>query len=164
MTNVGSPLQAVAQVLIERQPSSLLLCTHSGLPGLEEYTSETRCATTQLHVGTEVQELAGFARFDLAVVADQLEHLPKAAGMELLGRIRNVHSNHLCVIYAPAGNQTVWTAVDFFSLGMTLASTFHNDGRELQFYTYAIEQYNRRREWNNNRFWANPENFGKYWW
>ncbi len=134
------------------------------MPGLEEYTSETQCETTRLSVGADVRELADLARFDLAIVADQLEHLPKIAGIELLGRIRNAHSNHCCVIYAPAGSQTVWTAVDFFSLGMTLASTFQNAGRELQLYTYAIEKYNHKREWNTNRYWANPENFGKYWW
>lgn len=164
MSNVDSPLQAVAQLLDEQLPSTLLLCTHSGIPGLEKYTSETQCATTKLRVGADLQELGELERFDLAIVADQLEHLPKSAGMELLGRIRNAHSNHFCVIYAPAGCRTVWTAVDFFSLGMTLASTFQNDGRELQLYTYAIEKYNHSREWNNNRYWANPENFGKYWW
>lgn len=162
--DIDSPLQAVARLLKEQQPSTLLLCSHSDMPGLEQYTSQKRCATTRLRVDINMRELAELGRFDLAIVADQLEHLPKTAGMALLGRIRNVHSNHFCVLYAPAGRSSAWTAVDFFSLGMTLSSTFLNDGRELQLYTYAIEKYNRRREWNNSRYWANPENFGKYWW
>ncbi len=164
MPDPASPLQSIARLLDELQPSTLLLCAHSDVPGLKQYTSQAPCATTRLRIDADLHELAGLGRFDLAMVADQLEHLPKTAGMELLGRIRNVHSNHFCVLYAPAGGRSHWTAVDFFSLGMTLSSTFRNDGRELQLYTYAIEKYNRRREWNNNRFWANPENFGKYWW
>lgn len=164
MSSVESPLQAITQILHEQQPSNLLLCSHSDLPGLHEYTSETHCITTKLDVTDNMQELAALQRFDLAIVADQLEHLPKSSGIELLGRIRNLHSNHCCVLYAPAGRQASWTAVDFFSLGMTLVTTFQNAGRELQLYTYAIENYNRRRDWNNSRYWANPENFGKYWW
>ncbi len=164
MSGIDSPLQAITEILYDQKPSTLLLCSHSDLPGLLEYTSETRCKTTKLCITANVQELADLQRFDLAVVADQLEHLPKSTGIELLGRLRNAHSNHCCVMYSPAGEQSVWTAVDFFSLGMTLVTTFQNAGRELQLYTYAIEQYNRRREWNNSRFWANPENFNKYWW
>ncbi len=164
MSGVDSPLRTITEILYEQRPSTLLLCSHSDLPGLQEYTSETQCITTRLCVTDDVKELASLQRFDLAVVADQLEHLPKSTGMELLGRIRNAHSNRCCVTYAPAGRHSAWTAVDFFSLGMTLISTFQNAGRELQLYTYAIEQYNRRRDWNNNRFWANPENFDKYWW
>ena len=166
MSGIDSPLQAVTDILYDQKPATILLCGHSDLPGLQEYTSDTQCLTTKLCVTADAQELglADLPRFDLAVVADQLEHLPKRTGMELLGRIRNAHSNHCCVMYSPAGDCSVWTAVDFFSLGMTLLSTFQNAGRELQLYTYAIEHYSRRRDWNNSRFWANPENFDKYWW
>ena len=27
-----------------------------------------------------------------------------------------------------------------------------------------LDNYNFERSWNNSRFWANPENWGKYWW
>ncbi|MGB2336215.1 MAG: DUF6231 family protein, partial [Alcanivorax sp.] len=41
---------------------------------------------------------------------------------------------------------------------------FAEDGRELNIYSYDLDNYNFERKWNNPRFWANPENWGKYWW
>jgi hypothetical protein len=34
----------------------------------------------------------------------------------------------------------------------------------LNCFAYQIENYIKKRDWNNARYWANPENFGKYWW
>ncbi|MGI9295038.1 MAG: DUF6231 family protein [Pseudomonadales bacterium] len=168
---VPSPLQALAHIVSDRAPASMLVCSREPVPGLVEYTSSTECQTSIINVGNTLAELETLGRYELAIVADQLEHLPKTAGLELLGRIRNLHSNHICVLYAAAGKSAAWTAVDFFGMGLKLAQRFEkptqasaNKTCELQLYTYAVESYNHQRSWNNNRYWANPENFGKYWW
>jgi hypothetical protein len=34
----------------------------------------------------------------------------------------------------------------------------------LQVFTYAIENYQPKRDWLNSRYWANPEMYDKYRW
>ncbi len=104
-------------------------------------------------------------RFDLAVVANTLEHCDRSAGEKLLGQLRNLHANHLVIVYQRRPNSE-WQAAHFYALGLHLKQTFENNeaGEPLELYTYDIESYNHKREWNTARFWANPENFGKYWW
>ena len=37
-------------------------------------------------------------------------------------------------------------------------------GQTLTLYTYDLYEYKQVPDWLNAKFWANPENFGKYWW
>jgi len=36
--------------------------------------------------------------------------------------------------------------------------------RQLTLFTYDLREYKQVPDWLNAKFWANPENFGKYWW
>lgn len=118
----------------------------------------------ELGVVTDAAALSGLGRFDLAVVADQLEHIPRRAGVELLGRLKNLHTSRICVLLRPAvGHGRDWHGNDFLSLG------FH-DPREQsrvaprRLYYYDLRSYNPERGWNNAGGWANPENFRRYRW
>jgi hypothetical protein len=38
------------------------------------------------------------------------------------------------------------------------------DQQVLSLFTYDLREYKQVPDWLNAKFWANPENFGKYWW
>jgi hypothetical protein len=101
-------------------------------------------------------------RFDLALVVDCLEHLPKRDGLNLLGGIRNLNASRIAVLAdLPACG---WLETDFFSLALQASERFQRDEQVLTLFTYDLLEYKQVPDWLNSRFWANPENFGKYWW
>ena len=99
---------------------------------------------------------------DLAVISDLTETLPLQAGQQWLGYLRNLHAPHIILIADPAqAQQQGWQFRDYLAMGLHhIAGT--NDG--LQVFSYAIENYQPKRDWLNSRFWANPENYDKYRW
>jgi hypothetical protein len=101
-------------------------------------------------------------RFDLALVVDCLEHIPKREGLELLGGIRNLNASRIAVLADLEAAQ--WKTTDFYSLALQLSERFARDDQVLNLFTYDLREYKQVPDWLNARFWANPENFGKYWW
>ena len=57
-----------------------------------------------------------------------------------------------------------WLDTDFFSLALQASERFQREAQELTLFTYDLLDYKQVPDWLNSRFWANPENFGKYWW
>ncbi|WP_122694243.1 DUF6231 family protein, partial [Pseudomonas viridiflava] len=101
-------------------------------------------------------------RFDLALVVDCLEHMPKRSGLELLGGIRNLNASRIAVLadLKACG----WQETDFFSLALQASERFARDEQVLNLFTYDLREYKQVPDWLNAKYWANPENFGKYWW
>jgi hypothetical protein len=111
--------------------------------------------------GTLPAELAA-QRFDLALVVDCLEHLPKRDGLNLLGGIRNLNASRIAVLADLSASG--WQETDFYSLALQASERFQRDDQVLTLFTYDLLDYKQVPDWLNSRFWANPENFGKYWW
>jgi len=163
MKPTHSPLAALASIIEALGAKSILLCSQSELTGLEQACVQLKAELTTV-VGSHPVGTLPNRRFDLVIVADCLEQLSLTEGQQLLGRIRNIHSNHIAVLVSPTGS-TAWDAAEFYAFGMRKLSVFERtESSNLILYTYAIESYNHKREWNTARFWANPENFGHYWW
>ncbi len=159
-----SPLQALAGIIDSLGCRSVLLCSHSPLDGLDGLCAELNCALTVALTDQAAMPSIPQQRFDLAIVADYLEHHPQAQGEILVSRLRNLHSNHIAVFQQDSAPGK-WPESAFYALALKHQHTFeHTDSNPLALYTYDIESYNHRRTWNNARFWANPENFGRYWW
>ncbi|MFF7708313.1 DUF6231 family protein [Pseudomonas sp. NPDC007930] len=157
-----TPQQALAALLDRYTPRTLLVVSTERFPALEAFTqAHPDCDVAHAAPGPLPAELAG-RRFDLALVLDCLEHLPKRDALHLLGGIRNLNSSRLAVLVDlhAAG----WADTDFYSLAMQATERFSRDGQELALYTYDLKDYKQVPDWLNSRFWANPENFGKYWW
>ncbi len=57
-----------------------------------------------------------------------------------------------------------WQDTDFFALALSASEKFRRDQQVLSLFTYDLHDYKQVPDWLNARFWANPENFGKYWW
>lgn len=157
-----TPQQALAALLDLHAPKRLLLLGASQFPALEAFQ--------QAHPGTVVAfaapgplpaELAA-QRFDLALVVDCLEHLAKPVGLTLLGGIRNLNASRIAVLVDLAACD--WQTTDFFSLALQASERFQRDEQVLTLFTYDLLDYKQVPDWLNARFWANPQNFGKYWW
>ncbi|WP_434680165.1 hypothetical protein J3P77_05475 [Pseudomonas sp. R1-18] len=157
-----TPQQALAALLDRYAPKRLLLIGAQEFPALQAFQDahpETELA--QAAPGALPADLAA-QRFDLALVVDCLEHIPKRSGLELLGGIRNLNASRIAVL---ADLQACkWQETDFFSLALQASERFARDEQVLTLFTYDLHEYKQVPDWLNARFWANPENFGKYWW
>jgi len=157
-----TPQQALAALLDRYAPQRLLLIGAGEFPALSAF-KEAHPDSHVAHIapGPLPPELAA-QRFDLAVALDCLEHLPKRDGLNLLGGIRNLNASRIAVL---ADLQACgWQETDFFSLALQASERFQRDDQVLTLFTYDLLDYKQVPDWLNSRFWANPENFGKYWW
>lgn len=95
---------------------------------------------------------------DLALVTDVLSRLSHEDARQFLGWLRNAGARRIAVSVAPEDD---WPFKDMIALAFRRYASL-DDGTVV--YAYDIETYNRPRDWNNARYWANPENWGKYRW
>jgi hypothetical protein len=157
-----TPQQALAALLDRYAPARLLLIGASQFPALEAFKlAHPDSCVAHAAPGALPAELAA-QRFDLALVVDCLEHLPKRDGLNLLGGIRNLNASRIAVLADLAASG--WKETDFFSLALQASERFQRDDQVLTLFTYDLLDYKQVPDWLNSRFWANPENFGKYWW
>lgn len=161
MTDRRTPQQALAALLEHHMPRRLLQVGYHDQPAVEAYCQAHDCRLERTQQPPLPPDLAG-QRYDLALVADCLEHLPKRDGLELLGGLRNLNASRLAVLVdlEAAG----WQVTDFYALALQAGERFHRDGQTLTLFTYDLLDYKQVPDWLNAKFWANPENFGKYWW
>ncbi|WP_028238478.1 DUF6231 family protein [Stutzerimonas azotifigens] len=157
-----SPQQALAALLEQYAPSRVLCVGRSELPALDAFAGAhpdshlDRTETVPLPA-----DLAG-QRYDLALVADCLEHLPKRDGLQLLGGIRNLNANRMAVLVdLDAAN---WRHTDLYALALQASERFQREDQTLTLFTYDLLQYKQVPDWLNAKFWANPHLYGKYWW
>lgn len=155
------PRSAIAALLARLQPRSLLLLSPD--PDAEWRRWCERHSGAELTVLTEHQlpQLETLGRYDMALVIGLIEQLDKSAGMQLIGRLRNVHAEHVFVL---VGEDERWPASAWYGLALQRIDSFVLAAQPLTLYGYDLATYNRARSWNNPRHWANPENWGKYWW
>lgn len=148
--------------LRDQAPSSLLCLSFHRPDPVEQYlTAHQQTEARYLSETTSWRALDGLGRFDVAVLIDQLEHTSRHEGLMLIGRLRNQHSNSVCV---EISHDEDWTQADFTAAGLVLSATYERAGREVMLLTYDIATYNPEREWNNPEQWAHPDRFRKHRW
>ncbi|MEA1604310.1 DUF6231 family protein [Pseudomonas spirodelae] len=157
-----TPQHALAALLARYTPARLLVVGSHELPAIDAFIqAHPDCHIVHAEPGELPAEVAA-QRFDLALVVDCLEHLPKRAGLELLGGIRNLNASRMAVLVDL--NACDWHETDFFALALQASECFQRDEQILNLFTYDLLDYKQVPDWLNAKFWANPENFGKYWW
>lgn len=156
-----TPLEVLQARLAAARPRSLLYL--STRPAIDFAGDGDLAVTVRADVAC-VQDLADEGRHDCVLVADLLEHLPRAQGIALLGRLRNLHAGRLLVFIDHDACAEPWSLDDFIGLGFRREEALTYAARTLTLYGYDIATYNHEREWNNPRFWANPQMWGKYFW
>ena len=156
-----TPQQALAALLEHYAPQRLLLVGTS-FPALEAFAAaHPQAQIAVAHPGALPAELAA-QRFDLAVLVDCLEHLSNQQGLQLLGGIRNLNASRVAVLVDLAASG--WRDTDFYALALQDSERFQRDEQVLNLFTYDLRDYKQVPDWLNAKFWANPQNFGKYWW
>ncbi|MCQ4288016.1 DUF6231 family protein [Pseudomonas stutzeri] len=160
--SLQSPQQALAALLEQYVPMRLLQVGRSAMPAVDAFSrSHLNSHIDHAPTAPLPDELAS-QRYDLAIVADCLEHLPKHEGLQLLGGIRNLNANRIAVLIDL--NACDWQATDFFALALQISAHFERDRQTLTLFTYDLLAYKQVPDWLNAKFWANPQMFGKYWW
>ena len=157
-----TPQQALAALLDSYAPQRVLVVGASQFPALEAYKhAHPDVHVSQAMPGALPADVAA-QRFDLALAVDCLEHLSKREGLKLLGGIRNLNASRIAVLADLTACD--WKETDFFALALQNNERFQRDEQILTLFTYDLREYKQVPDWLNARFWANPENFGKYWW
>lgn len=173
-----SPDQLLAEILHQHQAKSILIIGDTTMPALQQYLLTNPTIDQQYRPTLESTDLKSFPdRFDLCLITDDLNNLDKVTGTELIGGIRNRLCHHI-YLFLPLAQQAAtdrWQVGDLFALGLKRVAEFKhpidaddcetdNSTAVLSCFAYQIENYIKKRDWNNARYWANPENFDKYWW
>jgi len=115
----------------------------------------------QLTTPFSLEQLNVQVTIDLAIISDLLETLPKQEAIQWLSMVRNRYAQHLVLaVNSEMANQQGWQLADYLALGLQQ----HGSYADYQLFSYNIESYRPKRDWLNNRFWANPENYDKYRW
>lgn len=161
-----TPQQHLALLLDSQRPRSLLCVSMNPVPLISHWCQDHDCELVTLAELDPLPQLNFERRFDLVVVADQLEYMAPTKGCELLGLLRNLYTENLIVLYQTqlAPQKLRWQEKDFIALGLKRDGVYQQGERGMTIYHYELAAYNYVRSWNNPRFWANPENWGKYWW
>lgn len=157
-----TPQQALAALLEHYAPTRLLHVGRSDMPAVDAFNrSHENCQIDRAPAALLSDDLSS-RRYDLALIADCLEHLSKRDGLQLLGGIRNLNASRIAVLVDLSACD--WQATDFFSLALQISARFERDEQTLTLFTYDLLAYKQVPDWLNAKFWANPQMFGKYWW
>ena len=148
----------LSPLLIQFQPKSVLLV---GETARACYQDKNDTRSQVLTTPFNLDKLSTITTVDLAIISDITDTLAKTQALEWLGMIRNCYAQHVIVISnVEQSTQQGWQLADFLGMGMKHVATTDN----YQIFSYAIENYQLKREWQNSKFWANPENYDKYRW
>ena len=118
-----------------------------------------------VRISTSLDSLADLGRYDVAIVADTLEHIDRSLGAALIARLRDVLSRRLYILIDVTGTATTrWTAPELSAFGLTADAESADDSRPWRLFSYEVGQYKLTPEWLNNKGWANPEQWEKTRW
>ena len=105
-------------------------------------------------------QLTSLPLIDIAIISDVIENSSKVDATQWLATLRNQYAQHLLLIVNQQQTESSWQLTDYLALGFKKRGEIK--GRLI--FSYAIEDYQFKKEWLNDRYWANPENFDKYRW
>lgn len=163
-------VQEILYELIEAaQPTSLLCVTSGSTPSsVHQFLSHhPNSQVTLVEAEQALTELQGMGRFDYAVLSRALEPLEPPAGAALIARVRDIHCHRFalaCRHIDAHHREGEWSEPELLALTLTLHRRVREDGAWHSVYTYDVDSYNPKREWNSPEDWANPQNFRRYRW
>ncbi|MFP8965927.1 DUF6231 family protein [Pokkaliibacter sp. CJK22405] len=157
-----TPNELLLERLQQKKPQRLLCLGPELPPAVSTFQIDTTNRPIAVSECPDIQR-APEETFDLVLVSQQLEQLPKSEGKTLIGRLRHLFAPSVWVCYQQ-DDQSEWQDTDFYSLGMTKEATIQSADSAFVLYAFDLLTYNHVRSWNNANHWANPQNWGKYWW
>jgi hypothetical protein len=176
---------ALLDLVDSQQPKSCLVLSDAALELLTEvgakceFISLDKTLFDAAHYHSEKLSAALSAiNPDLVIVGDVLSHLSETAAIEIVAMLRNQLNAQIILLQNPntalqfhdllglgfkrefkRSEQDELSSVDRSSIDLSA-----RDLTDCEIYSYDISNYNKKRDWNNSRFWANPQNFEKYRW
>lgn len=113
---------------------------------------------------TPWQQTESVSSLQAMVVSGDLADLTQQELTQLLAGYRNALVQGILVLCGVDGSSGGLSENQFYGLGFKKIAEFPHPQYPLMAFEYNLRNYNHKRLWNNSKYWANPENFGKYWW
>lgn len=111
-------------------------------------------------------DTARLPRFDLALVADTLEHMSARDAGVVIARLRDLHARRLLVVVRMGpdwpGQRSHWESGDLLAYGLRRAAGAPGEHGPVHVYRFDLRDYKQTPEWLSPKDWANPEQWGKY--
>lgn len=159
----ATPTSSLLGILQHYRPASLLCISRSTIPAIEAWRQQHPDCQISSTANVPLSDALRNQRYDLAIVADQLEHLDKRTATELLAGLRNLSASRIAVL-VDIDRADGWQENDFYALALQRHARFSQEGQSLTLYAYDLAEYKSVPDWLNSKYWANPEMFDKYWW
>jgi hypothetical protein len=165
----------VLKQILKDHPPKTLLCVGKGADVMtqEHVIGNMDCEIVQFNpcemdIHSVTEQLNTYGSFDFGIVANCIEHVDKTAAAQLLARLRDIYTRKLLVV-VPIGKQwarhrSQWEESEFLALGFILKAKLSVDDKPLHVYAFDIDSYKSTPDWLNNKYWANPEFWDKFWW
>ncbi len=151
----------MAQLLEQMQPRSILCLGAPCTPAIRDYVAAAPGRLAQ----HQAEALPTAGHFDLVVVAELLERLPKNRGEQLLARLRDIHGGRFLLLLTATPrteHASQWDGNELLALGLIRVGSYPDADRHL--YRYDLHDYKTTPDWLNPRFWAHPERWDKDYW
>lgn len=169
-----NPDQHLLSLLLACQPASLFVVSEALMPSIAAYAEQSGCLVTQVQPSTSgfsAESVLSQRPAEMAIVAGISNSLPKTKALAVVGSIRNVIATKIAAYEqqeSEAGADSSLSCSDWYSLGFKKLATFPpiSDNESWAGYQHAfgydLNNYNHKRDWNNSKYWANPEMWDKY--
>ena len=167
MTDMNQGLEQTLGLIAELKPNTLLVLSPTMFELLT--AAKPNCQVlildiTSIPTESVAEQLNDLIQdINLVLVGDEIESLDSSSARQVIGQLRNTLNAQILALLSSSAPLDF---ADMIGLGFKReANEFsETDKNRMTLYTYDIANYNKKREWNNSRFWANPENFDKFRW
>ena len=137
--------KAILEIINQHEVDHLVVVTQIGL---DQAMDDLQKVCSSMSILPSIEGL-DFPTNQLCVIFEDI-----SINKIILGKLKNLLAQKIIL-----ANNTMKKAelleLGFIDLGLD---------SEPGIFTYNLESYNKKRDWNNADGWANPENFGKYRW
>jgi hypothetical protein len=164
-------LAEITRRLDSYQPASVLAIGAAAEDLLKSHCSrhpdcQITCldADASLDIPTLLDALSGLGRFDFVLVRGILEPADAELGAHFLARLRDVHSQRLCVLLDGDRHEHPWHPAALTAMGLSHWASERLEQQRVDIYGFDLAAYKATPEWLNARHWAHPEHWGKYRW
>jgi hypothetical protein len=168
MTDMNQGLEQTLALIAEIKPNTLLVLSPTMFELLT--AAKPNCQVlildiTSIPTENLAEQLNGLIQdINLVLIGDEIESLDSSSARQVIGQLRNTLNAQILALLSSSAPLDF---ADMIGLGFKREANelrpTHEKNR-MTLYTYDITNYNKKREWNNSRFWANPENFDKFRW
>lgn len=127
----------------------------------EHYDSEQFAQAISELIPQPSRDSEESSKCTLLIIGEALAALPETSATEIVAALRNRFNAKIILLQCasfPLGFHQL--------LGLGFKREFQSTAEHdaVNIFSYDIASYNKKRDWNNSRFWANPQNFEKYRW